>query len=364
MASANLETTSTKTESTEEPCDTTKQNLDTKTRATKLESKARPRKESMFSDQLFKKLSHINGEVNRMSRMELYHKLVSLNLDARGKKEILKKRLKTFYKKHKLKAAQGHRIKDTRYEYLLIIDYEATCTSLNVNFKHEIIEFPMVLVDVEKKEIVDKFQAYCKPTINPRLTEFCTELTGITQEMVDKAEKFPVVFQQAEEWMRNHGLLGQSGNRRNRQKFVVVCDGPWDMSRFLFSQCDYSDIPFPRWAYNWVNLRRRYLSFYDCKKVHGLVGMLEMLGMTFEGQLHCGLDDSYNIARIAIRLMLDGCELKVNECLEVREIEVSVSEESDDSERDNAIKVGASQYAHEKNKTDDKIVDSMADLKI
>ena len=143
------------------------------------------------------------------------------------------------------------------------------------------------------------------------------------------------------------------------------------MSRFLFNQCQYSDVPFPRWGYNWVNIRRRYQSFYDCKKVHGLVGMLEMLGLTFEGQLHCGLDDARNIARIAIRLMIDGCELKVNECLEVREIEVPVSEEeSDDSERDEAIKVDVSQYNEKKkkneqtNKTDDQVTNSMSNLQI
>lgn len=334
------------------------------------EIKQKPRKESMFADQLYKKLSHINGEVNRMSRIELHHKLVALNLDARGNKEVLKKRLKTFYKKHKLKAAHGHQMRETRYEYLLVIDFEATCTSSNADYQHEIIEFPMVLVDVLKKEVVDEFQAYCKPCINRQLTAFCTELTGITQKTVDQADTFPVVMQQAQEWMRKHELLGQSSNRRNRQKFVVVCDGPWDMSRFLFYQCQYSDVPFPKWAYNWVNIRRRYQNFYNCKKVHGLIGMLEMLGMTFEGQLHCGLDDARNIARIAIRLMIDGCELKVNEYLEVREIEVSESEEdSDNSEEDGAIKVDVSQYEKQKteknkNRQPEKLTDSLSNLNI
>lgn len=53
--------------------------------------------------------------------------------------------------------------------------------------------------------------------------------------------------------------------------------------------------------------------------------MLEMLGMTFEGQLHCGLDDAYNIARIALRLMADGCCLKINEYLNAPIVDVSSS---------------------------------------
>lgn len=41
--------------------------------------------------------------------------------------------------------------------------------------------------------------------------------------------------------------------------------------------------------------------------------MLEKLGLTYNGRPHCGLDDSRNIARIAVRMLQDGCQLRVNE---------------------------------------------------
>lgn len=41
--------------------------------------------------------------------------------------------------------------------------------------------------------------------------------------------------------------------------------------------------------------------------------MLEKLGLEYEGRPHCGLDDSRNIARIALRMLKDGCQLRVNE---------------------------------------------------
>ena len=41
--------------------------------------------------------------------------------------------------------------------------------------------------------------------------------------------------------------------------------------------------------------------------------MLEKLGMDYDGRPHSGLDDSKNIARIAVRMLQDGCELRVNE---------------------------------------------------
>lgn len=37
--------------------------------------------------------------------------------------------------------------------------------------------------------------------------------------------------------------------------------------------------------------------------------------MQYDGRPHCGLDDSRNIARIAIFMLKDGCQLRVNECL-------------------------------------------------
>ena len=49
----------------------------------------------------------------------------------------------------------------------------------------EIIEFPVVIIDVKQKAIKAVFQTYVKPVLDPQLTPFCTELTGITQEQVD-----------------------------------------------------------------------------------------------------------------------------------------------------------------------------------
>jgi 3'-5' exoribonuclease 1 len=41
--------------------------------------------------------------------------------------------------------------------------------------------------------------------------------------------------------------------------------------------------------------------------------MLELQGMRFEGRLHSGIDDSRNIARIAIKMARDGATLYINE---------------------------------------------------
>jgi 3'-5' exoribonuclease 1 len=41
------------------------------------------------------------------------------------------------------------------YEYIAVVDFEATCdTNQGNSYPHEIIEFPIVLIDVEKQMIV------------------------------------------------------------------------------------------------------------------------------------------------------------------------------------------------------------------
>lgn len=84
------------------------------------------------------------------------------------------------------------------------------------------------------------------------------------------------------------------------------------MARFLKTQTELSGIPFPRWAKQWINLRKAYTAFYACGRVN-LHQMLEELGMKFQGRPHCGLDDARNIAAIALRLLLDGCIMRINE---------------------------------------------------
>ncbi|CAJ0951934.1 unnamed protein product [Ranitomeya imitator] len=90
----------------------------------------------------------------------------------------------------------------------------------------------------------------------------------------------------------------------------------WDMSKFLNMQCHISEIKYPRFAKKWCNIRKCYGNFYKVPRNQTkLTTMLEKLGMRYDGRLHSGLDDSKNIARIAIRLLQDGCELRMNERL-------------------------------------------------
>ena len=59
-------------------------------------------------------------------------------------------------------------IHEAPIEYICVYDFECTCAKEeNVLKSKEIIEFPIVIVDVKYKCIKSTFQVYVKPTIDP-----------------------------------------------------------------------------------------------------------------------------------------------------------------------------------------------------
>lgn len=84
------------------------------------------------------------------------------------------------------------------FEYYIVLDLEATCDrDHNFGFyPQEIIEWSCVLVHSVSRTMRDEFQRYIRPTVNPTLTTFCTELTGIQQAWVDAADTLDKVLEQ------------------------------------------------------------------------------------------------------------------------------------------------------------------------
>lgn len=259
-----------------------------------------------------KHLSKYNGIVNRMAPDQVNLELRKLDLSTSGSIEIRRVRLKHF---HKAKLTLGNKnpldLIEQHFEFIAVIDFEATCDRNNGNhFPHEIIEFPVVLIDVAKRAIVERFQSFCRPVLNPVLTDFCTELTGIEQHQVDAAPVFADVLRKVESWLADRNLIGTT----NKRKCGFATDGPWDFAKFLQLQCQISEVPYPRWARKWINVRKEFASFYTIQRC-GINKMLENLGLSFDGRHHSGLDDSVNIARIAIELIQDGCVLMHNDAI-------------------------------------------------
>ena len=69
----------------------------------------------------------------------------------------MKKRLKSYYRQKKLTKAHVSPPKKNKIEFLMVIDFEATCEENNDRYKHEIIEFPVILVNLENNKVVSYF---------------------------------------------------------------------------------------------------------------------------------------------------------------------------------------------------------------
>ncbi|KAI9329070.1 ribonuclease H-like domain-containing protein [Obelidium mucronatum] len=252
----------------------------------------------------------------------LREELESLGLSPKGQLKQLQKRLRNFKKNRDdatavslsdvedealdlelsgLSLSENGKRKRQPFEYYLVFDVEATCKEDNTGWRHEIIEFPVVVIHSKTFSVAAEFRSFVKPVINPILTEFCTNLTGITQEQVDAAPTFPKVLKNFEAFL--------STLQVKHSKMAFVTDGPWDIRDFVRNQCVYTGMRCPQYFdRGWIDLRRVFTKFYGRKdgKRANLAGMLSLLGMEFEGREHSGIDDTRNIARIVLRLMDEG----------------------------------------------------------
>lgn len=93
--------------------------------------------------------------------------------------------------------------------------------------------------------------------------------------------------------------------------FLLSLYSPWDIKECLFPQCVLAKITFPPYATKWLDVRKLFSSFYRVPSGN-ISGMLENLGLRFEGREHSGIDDAKNIARVLVQLIKDGCIVKYN----------------------------------------------------
>ena len=180
-------------------------------------------------------------------------------------------------------------------DYYLVLDFEATCENNKRITPQEIIEFPVLKVNARTLETEAEFHSYVQPTVNTQLTAFCTQLTGITQDMVDGQPVLKDVMAAFHDWMNANGLLDP-----NVKSCFVTC-GDWDLKTMLPRQCQYFNIPIPKYFRQWINIKHVFRTVTG-KKASGMAEMLDYLGLSLDGRHHSGIDDSRNIAKILAAL--------------------------------------------------------------
>ncbi|KAM4657302.1 ERI1 exoribonuclease 2 [Amazona ochrocephala] len=221
------------------------------------------------------------------------------------------------------RARSGTRAARQRFGYLIVIDFEATCWRDAGRRAPEVVEFPAVLLNTSTGEIESEFHTYVQPQEHPILSEFCTELTGITQNQVDEGVPLSICLSQFLKWIKKiqmekkivfgADILRNSTSEAKACTFVTWTD--WDLGVCLHYECKRKQLRKPDILNSWIDLKATYRVFYN-RKPKGLNGALQDLGIAFTGREHSGLDDSRNTARLAWRLICDGCVLKVTKSLD------------------------------------------------
>jgi 3'-5' exoribonuclease 1 len=86
---------------------------------------------------------------------------------------------------------------------IVVVDVEATCWKKGIfSRRKETIEIGAVQLVLDRAPSEwPEFQTFVRPRRYPRLSSFCRELTGITQENVDAAPTFPEALRLFLDWL-------------------------------------------------------------------------------------------------------------------------------------------------------------------
>ena len=153
----------------------------------------------------------------------------------------------------------------------------------------ETIEIGLAVIDLSSLRVVDEFQSFVRPILHPVLTDFCRELTTITQSNVDTAPGYAGVALMLDTFLEAYPNS-------------IWCS---------WGDYDYKQLQKDAWRLNrepmlkgmlHTNLKKWHWKVFDCRAL-GLQPAVEMLGLEWEGTYHRGIDDARNLANVAIHML-------------------------------------------------------------
>jgi 3'-5' exoribonuclease 1 len=173
----------------------------------------------------------------------------------------------------------------------VIVDVEATCCNDSSFPRHqmEIIEIGAVAVESATGKVESDFQAFVRPVRNPILTDFCRELTSISQDDVDSAGDYPTSIKPFRDWLSTLA------------DYDFCSWGFYDRKQFE-QDSEFHSVPYP-FAGPHRNIKIEFSEAVGLRKKVGVGGALRHLGLKFEGTAHRGIDDARNIARIYAQMI-------------------------------------------------------------
>lgn len=174
---------------------------------------------------------------------------------------------------------------------VIVLDIEATCwepeNTRPKNETNEIIEVGLALVDLNSLRIEETAGLLVKP-VKSRVSAFCTKLTTLTQEQVDKGASFATTCNE----LRTHW--------RSKDR-TWVSWGDYDRKQFE-RQCREASIEYPL-GQRHLNLKNLFALAYGLNREIGMDKALDKINLSMQGTHHRGVDDAFNIASIFIHTM-------------------------------------------------------------
>jgi len=172
--------------------------------------------------------------------------------------------------------------------YLNVVDVEATCWVGRpaAGMVSEIIEVGLTVVDLEEGRRVGKHRVLVRPA-RSTVSEFCTELTGLTQREVEGGVSFAEACRGLATSFESGVRCWASWGEYDRRQFEAQC------------QATRTEYPFGR---RHVNAKAVFTEARGLRKRPGMARALDIAGLPLEGRHHRGEDDAWNIAALILGL--------------------------------------------------------------
>ena len=177
-----------------------------------------------------------------------------------------------------------------KLDQILVIDVESTCWEGKApgGQESEIIEIGICPLDITSGERGEKRSILVKPE-RSKVSEFCTQLTTLTQEQVDKGVDLGNAC----------SILRNKFSSKDR---VWASYGDYDRLQFE-KQCQARKVSYP-FGSSHINIKLLFTLIHGFSEEIGMAEALELLEIPLEGTHHRGADDAWNIARILSELVL------------------------------------------------------------
>ncbi|AEY66788.1 3'-5' exonuclease [Clostridium sp. BNL1100] len=179
---------------------------------------------------------------------------------------------------------------------LIFVDFEATCWDKNEKYKRphaEIIEIGAVATGQNLKEI-GKFSAVIRPEIEPVLSDYCKELTGLSQSDVENGIDFNRAIDLFYQWIIQY---------QTTQSPILYTWGNYDtfllkrsLRRHRTKNKDFLNIIHKEGL---IDLQEQFMKFTALPSSScNLVKALQIIRKNYHGTIHRSVDDAANMIKL------------------------------------------------------------------